>query len=208
LLTGAGDRAFAAGLDVKEVAGKSIPDYLAFGRISRKSLDKVAGNAKPTVAALQGQVLGGGCELALCCDLRIAANDAKIGCPEINLGIIPGSGGTQRLPRLLGVAKAKELLLLGEIVSGDEAYRIGLVNKVVAKEALLDEAKAWARKLASKPRVALAVLKSAIDNGINMDLPSAITFETESFLVTYVSEDGREGFQSFIDKRKPDFKGR
>jgi enoyl-CoA hydratase len=208
VLTGAGDKAFAAGLDVKEVAGKSILDYRAFSRISSKSLDMVAHNAKPTVAALQGQVLGGGCELALCCDLRVATSDAKIGCPEINLGIIPGSGGTQRLPRLLGVAKAKELLLLGEIVSGDEAYRIGLVNKVVAKETLLDEAKAWAKKLASKPKVALTVLKSVIDNGINMDLDTALTFETESFIITYVSEDGREGFQSFIEKRKPNFKGK
>lgn len=208
VLTGAGDKAFAAGLDVKEVAGKSIPDYLAFSRVSTKSLDKVAGVAKPTVAALQGQVLGGGCELAICCDLRIATSDAKIGCPEINLGIIPGSGGTQRLPRLLGVAKAKELLMLGEIVSGDEACRIGLVNKVVAKESLLDEAKAWAKKLAAKPRVAMTTMKTVIDNGLNMDLKTALTFEMESFVVTYVSEDGREGFQSFIEKRKPEFKGK
>ncbi len=142
------------------------------------------------------------------CDLRIASTDANIGCPEINLGIIPGSGGTQRLPRLLGIAKAKELLFMGETVSGDEAYRIGLVNKVVPKEALLDEAKAWAKKLAAKPRVALSALKSAIDNGMNMDLATAITFENECFMTTYVSEDGREGFQAFIEKRKPVFKGK
>ncbi len=208
IVTGSGDKAFAAGLDVKEVAGKTIPDYYAFGRVSRGCLDKVANISKPTVAAVFGFVFGGGCELALACDLRIAASDASIGCPEINLGIIPGSGGTQRLPRLVGVAKAKELLFMGDTVSGDEAYRIGLVNKVVAKEALLDEAKAWAKKLASKPRVALAVLKSAIDNGMNMDLPTAITFENECFITTYVSEDGREGFQAFIEKRKPTFKGR
>jgi len=164
--------------------------------------------SKPTVAALFGFVFGGGCELALACDLRIASHDANIGCPEINLGIIPGSGGTQRLPRLIGVAKAKELLYMGDTVSGDEAARIGLVNKVVAKEALLDEAKAWAKKLASKPRVAMSALKSAIDNGINMDLTSALTFENECFLTTYVSEDGREGFTAFIEKRKPTFKGK
>jgi enoyl-CoA hydratase len=208
VITGAGDKAFAAGLDVKEVAGKSIPDYFTFGRVSRGCLDKVASIRKPTIAAVFGFVFGGGCELALACDLRIASTDASIGCPEINLGIIPGSGGTQRLPRLIGIAKTKELLFSGDAVSGEEAYRIGLVNKVVAKEALLDEAKAWAKKLAAKPRVAMSLLKHAIDHGMDMDLSSAITFETDCFLLTYVSEDGREGFQAFIDKRKPSFKGR
>ncbi len=208
ILTGAGEKAFAAGLDVKEVAGKSIPDYLAFGRISRMSVDKVAGISKPTIAAVFGFVFGGGCEIALACDLRIASTDANIGCPEINLGIIPGSSGTQRLPRLIGTAKAKELLYMGETVSAEEAYRIGLVNKVVAKETLLDEAKAWARKLAAKPRVAMSLLKTAVDNGMNMDLQTAITFENECFVISYVSEDGREGFKAFTEKRKPDFKGK
>jgi enoyl-CoA hydratase len=208
VLTGAGEKAFAAGLDVKEVAGKSIPDYFAFGRISRGCVDKVASIEKPTIAALFGFVFGGGCELALACDLRIASNDANIGCPEVNLGIMPGSGGTQRLPRLVGIAKAKELLLMGDTVSGDEAYRIGLVNKVVAKDALLDEAKAWAKKLASKPRVAVGLIKNAIDTGLNMDLSSAITYENDCFTLTYVSEDGREGMAAFAEKRKPTFKGK
>jgi len=208
ILTGTGDRIFTAGLDVKEVAGKSIPDYLAFGRFSRMCVDKIAAIQKPTIAAVFGFVLGGALELALACDLRIATNDAKIGCPEVNLGIMPGSGGTQRLPRLIGVGKAKELLFSGDTVSGDEAYRIGLVNKVATKEALLDEAKAWAKKLAAKPRVAMSMLKNAIDNGINMDLASALTLEADCFMVTYVSEDGREGFQAFIEKRKPVFKGK
>lgn len=205
VLTATGDKAFAAGLDVKEVAGKTIPDYFAFGRLSRMCLDKVAGIEKPTIAAVFGFVFGGGCELALACDLRIASTDTSIGCPEINLGIIPGSGGTQRLPRLIGIAKAKELLFMGETVSGEEAARIGLVNKVVTREALLEEAKTWAKKLASKPRVALSLLKNTIDNGMNMDLQSAITYERDCFVVTYVSDDGREGFRAFIEKRKPDF---
>jgi enoyl-CoA hydratase len=208
VVTAAGEKAFAAGLDVKDVAGKSIPDYFAFGRISRGCLDKVAGIHKPTIAAVFGFVFGGGCELALACDLRIASPDASIGCPEINLGIIPGSGGTQRLPRLIGVAKAKELLFMGDTVSGDEAYRIGLVNKVVPKETLLNEAKTLAKKLASKPKVAMSILKQAIDNGMEMDLATAITYENDCFTITYVSEDGREGFQAFIDKRKPTFKGK
>jgi len=208
VITGAGEKAFAAGLDVKEVAGKSIPDYFAFGRVSRGCLDKVAGIRKPTIAAVFGFVFGGGCELALACDLRIASSDASIGCPEVNLGIIPGSGGTQRMPRLIGIAKAKELLFSGDSVSGGEAYRIGLVNKIAAKEVLLDEAKAWAKKLAAKPRVAMSLLKHAINHGMDMDLSSALTFETDCFVQAYVSEDGREGFQAFIEKRKPTFKGR
>ena len=208
ILTGTGDKAFAAGLDVKEVAGKSIPDYFAFRNVSRMCLDKVAGIEKPTIAAIFGFVLGGGCELALACDLRIAAGDTSIGCPEINLGIIPGSGGTQRLPRLIGIAKAKELLFMGDTVNAEEACSLGLVNKVVGKEALLEEAKAWAKKLASKPKVALSLLKNTIDTGMNMDLQSAITYENNCFVIAYVSEDGREGFQAFIDKRKPSFKDR
>ncbi len=208
ILTAAGEKAFAAGLDVKEVAGKSVPDYYAFGKLSRESADRIAGVSKPTIAAIFGFAYGGGCELALCCDLRIASPDASIGCPEINLGIIPGGGATQRLPRLIGVAKAKELLFMGEPVSGEEAYKIGLVNKVVPKESLLDEAKAWAKKLASKPRVAAMELKNAINNGINMDLGLALSFETECFITAYTSEDGREGFKAFGEKRKPVFKGK
>ena len=167
---------------MKEVAGKSIPDYFAFGRVSRGCLDKIASIQKPTIAAVFGFVFGGGCELALACDLGLQRLMPSMGCPEINLGIMPGSGGTQRLPRLIGIGKAKELLFSGDTVSGEEAYRIGLVNKVVAKEALLDEAKAWAKKLAAKPRVAMSLLKNAIDNGMDMDLSSAITFETDCFV--------------------------
>jgi enoyl-CoA hydratase len=208
VFTAVGEKIFTAGLDVKQIAGKSIPEYFAFGRVSRGCLDKIAGIRKPTIAAVFGFVLGGALELALACDLRIATPDAKLGCPEVNLGIIPGSGGTQRLPRLVGIGKAKELLFSGDSVSGDEAYRIGLVNKIAAKEVLLDEAKAWAKKLASKPRVALGLIKSAIDTGMNMDLTSAITFENDCFTLAYVSEDGREGMAAFIEKRKPSFKGK
>jgi enoyl-CoA hydratase len=208
VVTGSGDKAFGAGLDVIDVAGKTIPEYFQFANAVRKSLDKISSINKPTIAALFGFVFGGGCEVALCCDLRIASPDANIGCPEVNLGIMPGSGGTQRLPRLIGIAKTKELLFMGDTVSGDEAYRIGLVNKVVPKESLLDEAKTWAKKLASKPRVALGLIKNAIDNGMNMDLPTALTYENDCFTLTYVSEDGREGMAAFAEKRKPNFKGK
>jgi enoyl-CoA hydratase len=208
ILTGAGDKSFAAGLDIIDVAGKTIAEYFTFATISRKAVDKIASMNKPTIAALFGFTLGGGCELALACDLRISTPDSTIGCPEVNLGIMPGSGGTQRIPRLIGVAKAKELLLMGDTVSGDEAFRIGLVNKVAPKEALLDEAKAWAKKLANKPKIAVGLIKTAIDTGINMDLASGISFENECFMVSYVSEDGREGMAAFAEKRKPVFKGR
>jgi enoyl-CoA hydratase len=208
LLTGAGEKAFAAGLDIKDVAGKSIPKYLEFARTSRMTVDKVATVDKPTVAAVFGFTFGGGCELALACDLRIAATDASIGCPEVNLGIIPGSGGTQRLTRLVGMTKAKEMLLLGDAVNGDEAYRIGLVNKVVPKEKLMEEAMAVAKRLAEKPKVAVSLIKTSINTGADMGLPAAISFENECFTVAYVSEDGREGMAAFAEKRKPDYKGR
>ena len=208
VLTATGEKAFGAGLDVKEVAGVSIPEYHTRHRGFIRCVNKVASVEKPTIAAVFGFVFGGGCELALACDLRMATPDTNIGCPEINLGIIPGSGGTQRLPRLIGVAKAKELLYMGTTVSGDEAYKIGLVNKVVAKESLLDEAKAWAKKLAAKPRVAMAALKRAIDCGLDMDIATGTIFENDLFVTTYVSEDGREGFNAFIEKRKPTFKGK
>jgi enoyl-CoA hydratase len=207
LLTGAGEKAFAAGLDIKDVAGKTIPKYSEFARTSRMTVDKVAAVDKPTVAAVFGFTFGGGCELALACDLRIAATDASIGCPEVNLGIIPGSGGTQRLTRLVGMTKAKEMLLLGDAVNGDEAYRIGLVNKVVPKEKLMEEAMAVAKRLAEKPKVAVSLIKTSINTGADMALAAAISFENECFTVAYVSEDGREGMAAFAEKRKPIYKG-
>ena len=171
------------------------------------TVDKIASVDKPTVAAVFGFTLGGGCELALACDLRIAAADATIGCPEVNLGIIPGSGGTQRIARLVGMAKAKELLLLGDTVNGEEAYRIGLVNRVVPKEKLMEEAMAVAKRLAEKPKVAVSLIKTSINNGVDMALPAAISFENECFIVSYASDDGREGMAAFAEKRKPNYKG-
>ena len=207
LLTGAGEKAFAAGLDIKDVAGKTIPKYHAFARLSRMTVDKIASVDKPTVAALFGFTLGGGFEIALACDLRVAATDATVGCPEVNLGIIPGSGGTQRIARLAGTAKAKELLLLGDTVNGEEAHRIGLVNKAVPKEKVLEEAMAIAKRLADKPKVAVSLIKTAINTGVDMGLAAGISFENECFVVSYVSDDGREGMAAFAEKRKPSFKG-
>jgi enoyl-CoA hydratase len=209
VITGAGEKAFAAGLDVKDVANKSVAGILDFQNdVPKKCFEKLTGIAKPTIAAVFGLALGGGSEVALCCDLRIASSDATFGLPEINLGIMPGSGATQRLPRLVGTSKAKELMFTGDTIGAEEAYRIGLVNKVVPREKLMEEAMALANKLAAKPRVALALIKQCVDNGMNMDLPSGLTLERNSFVIAYASEDGREGINAFIEKRKPGFKGK
>ena len=208
ILTGQGDKAFAAGLDIKDVEGKSIPGYLQFSREVRRAMDAIATIPKPTVAAASGFVLGGGCELLLACDFRIVATDAVIGFPEVNLGILPGSGGTQRLSRLVGIGKAKEMIYTGDTLSGEEAERIGLATKAVPKAGVMQEALALANKLASKPPVALARIKIAMDTGYNLDLPAATALENESFTITYVSEDGREGLRAMGEKRKPEFKGR
>jgi enoyl-CoA hydratase len=186
-----------------------VADILDFQNdVPKKCFEKLTGIAKPTIAAVFGLALGGGSEVALCCDLRIASSDATFGLPEINLGIMPGSGATQRLPRLVGTSKAKELMFTGDTIGAEEAYRIGLVNKVVPREKLMEEAMALANKLAAKPRVALALIKQCVDNGMNMDLPSGLTLERNSFVIAYASEDGREGINAFIEKRKPGFKGK
>lgn len=209
IITGNGDKAFAAGLDIKDVMGKSAVETLDFlWTAPRKAFDKLTGIGKPTIAALFGLALGGGCEVALCCDLRIAAEDTVIGLPEIGLGIMPGSGATQRLPRLIGVAKAKEMIYTGENINAAEAYRIGLVNKVVPKDKLMEDAKAMAKKLAAKPKAAFALIKRCIDNGLNMNLASGLTMEMDSFSIAFTSEDGREGINAFVEKRKPNYKGK
>jgi enoyl-CoA hydratase len=209
VITGAGEKAFAAGLDVKDVANKSVAEILDFqNTVPKKCFEKLTGIAKPTIAAVFGLALGGGSEVALCCDLRIASTDAIFGLPEINLGIMPGSGATQRLSRLVGTSKAKELMFTGDTIGADEAYRIGLVNKVVPREKLMEEALALANKLAAKPRVALSLIKQCVDNGMNMDLASGLTLERNSFVIAYGSEDGREGLSAFIEKRKPSYKGK
>ncbi len=209
IITGNGDKAFAAGLDVKDVMGKSTVEILDFTwKAPRRAFDKLTGIGKPTIAAVFGLALGGGCEVAICCDLRIASEDAVFALPEINLGIMPGSGATQRLPRLLGVGRAKEILFTGDNINAQEAYRIGLVSKVVPKEKLMDEARALAKKLAAKAPKSLALIKKCVDSGLDMDLPSGLTLEMDCFSIAFTSEDGREGVNAFVEKRKPTFKGK
>ncbi|WP_245574347.1 enoyl-CoA hydratase/isomerase family protein [Desulfovirgula thermocuniculi] len=208
IITGEGDKAFAAGADVGEMANLSPFEMYFFCKKSRDVLFKLENLELPTIAAVNGYALGGGFELALCCDFRIASENAKFGLPEINLGIIPGGGGTQRLARLAGVAKAKELIYLGEIVDAATAEKMGLVSKVVPAGALLDEAKEMAKKLAGKPLVALKMAKVAINTGVNQDISSALKFETHAFLTAFSSEDRVEGMKAFLEKRKPNFTDR
>lgn len=201
-------KAFSTGLDVKEVEGKSVVEMTRIGDLSRKASCALAELSLPTIAAISGLAVGGGLELALCCDFRFASEDSRFGQPEINLGIIPGGGATQRLPRLIGLARAKELLFTGQMIDAKRALEIGLIDKVFPADKLLEESLNFAKELAQKPLVALKALKRAINKGIDMPLDAALVYEGQCFLQTYVSEDGREGLRAFVEKRKPEFKDR
>lgn len=208
VVTGAGQKAFAAGADINEMKGLTPVEMYKFSRVSSRAYSAIENMTKPTVAALNGLTLGGGCELALVCDLRLAADTAKIGLPEINLGIFPGGGGTQRLPRLIGAGRAKEMMFLGEMIDAAQAEKYGLINRVAPASSLMEEALALAVKLARKAPVALGLLKGAMNTGLNTDLPSAIENEGKSFIVAFASDDRQEGFKAFAEKRQPNFSGK
>jgi enoyl-CoA hydratase len=203
-----GEKFFAAGADIKEIDNISSP-VEAHNFVSRVQsvINRIELIPKPVIAAVSGYALGGGCELALACDIRIAAENAMFGLPEIKLGVIPGGGGTQRLPRLIGTGRAKELLFTGDPINAQEAYRIGLANKVVPLESLLDEANKMASVLLERPGVALMMNKIAVNDGMNMDMRSALAYEVRCFATLFSTEDQKEGIQAFIEKRKPNFKG-
>jgi enoyl-CoA hydratase len=208
VITGSGDKAFAAGADIVYMAPLNSLECRKFVMSVKDILLKFENLPKPTIAALNGMALGGGCELAMCCDLRIAEEQAVFGQPEINLGIIPGAGGTQRLPRLVGAAKAKELVYLGGSINAAEAHRIGLVNMVVPTGTSLEKARQIAGKLASKGPVALAAAKAAINVGTQVDLAAGLTYEAECFSSLFATEDQKEGMKAFMEKRPAEFKGR
>ena len=207
IITG-NERVFCVGADIKEVSSVDSPvkAHSFFAKI-RSLFDKIEDLEKPVIAAVAGFALGGGCELALACDLRIAAENAKFGLPEIKLGIIPGGGGTQRLLRIMGVTKAKELIYTGESIDAKEAFARGLVNKVVTVESLMDEAKKMASKVTRHPSFALKMAKHAVNGGINMDIKSAIAYEARCLEILFSTEDMNEGINAFIEKRKPNFLG-
>ncbi|MBC7075094.1 MAG: enoyl-CoA hydratase/isomerase family protein [Syntrophomonadaceae bacterium] len=205
VVTGAGDKAFAAGSDVSEMSQYSLVEAREFALQVNKAQQAIAHFPKPTIAAINGFAFGGGLEVAMCCDIRIASEKAKMGQPEINLGIIPGGGGTQRLSRLIGLGRAKELVYTGLPISAQRAYEIGLVNQVVPHEHLIGEALKLAKKIAEKSSVTLKFAKSAMDTGIDMDLENALKTEIELFAECFGTEDGKEGLSAFTEKRKPNF---
>ena len=205
ILTG-GERTFAAGADLVEMS-QATPVDLVLGR--RFELwDRIRKISKPIIAAVSGYCLGGGNELAMNCDLIVASETATFGQPEVNVGIIPGAGGTQRLPRVVGKYKAMEMILTGKSISADEAYRIGLVNHVVPPESLMEEAKKIATDIASKPPISIRSAKEAILKAQDTTLEVGLEFERKAFYMLFATEDGKEGMKAFLEKRKPTFKGK
>ena len=206
VLTGAGDRAFVAGADIKYMSSLTVLEARSWGGLGHSCALLLETMRKPTIAAINGFALGGGCELALACDLRYAATTAKLGQPEINLGIIPGWGGTQRLARVCGLGVARELILTGRLVDAEEALRIGLVNAV--HDPVLDRAREVAELLASKSALALAYAKEAANLALQGAHEANLTQEATFFAMLFSTEDAREGMTAFADKRDPVFKGR
>ncbi len=205
ILTGSGDKAFVAGTDVTEMENLSSFEAREFAGLARRAFESIENLDRPVIAAMNGFTLGGGCELAMACDLRIASERARLGQPEINLGIIPGSGGTQRLPRLVGPSKAKQLVFSGELIDARTALDIGLVDMVFPHDRLMDETKKVAFAIAGKSKIALALAKSAINRGLDLDLRSALSYEIECFAQCFATCDQREGMRAFLEKRRPHF---
>ncbi|SHJ59237.1 short-chain-enoyl-CoA hydratase [Paramaledivibacter caminithermalis] len=205
IITGEG-KAFVAGADISEMRDKTAEEGRNFGELGARIFRKIELMEKPVIAAVNGFALGGGCELAMSCDIRIAGEKAKFGQPEVGLGITPGFAGTQRLPRLVGLAKAKELIFTGDIIDAKEAEKIGLVNKVVSGEELMDEALKMAKKIASNGQIAVKYSKAAINRGINCDFDTANEIEKDLFGLCFATEDQKEGMTAFLEKRKPMFK--
>jgi enoyl-CoA hydratase len=207
VVTGSGDRAFVAGADINELAVQTPAGGRELALKGQRVFDGIENLEKPVIAAINGYALGGGCELAMACTLRIAANTAMIGLPEITLGILPGYAGTQRLARLVGKGKAMELILTGTPVSAEEAVRIGLVNHAVSGGALLAEARRWAGRLAQQAPLAVRYILSAINRGLEMPFADACAFEATLFGLVASTADMREGTRAFLEKRRPLFKG-
>lgn len=208
ILTGGPDKkdnpykSFVAGADIKEMVNFTAAEGRAFGMRASEPFFKLMNMRQVTIAAINGFALGGGCEIAMACDIRIAGESALFGQPEVGLGIIPGFGGTQRLARLVGMGRAKELIFTGSNIDAQEAYRIGLVNKVVPNEELMDTAKKMAGKIASNASFAVSIAKAAINNGYDMDIKNAVEYEANLFGITCSTHDKSEGMNAFIEGRK------
>jgi enoyl-CoA hydratase len=205
IITGDG-KAFVAGADITEMKDFDSISGLSYAELGAGIFKKIENIKIPTIAVINGFALGGGCELAMCCDLRIASDGAKFGQPETGLGLIPGFSGCVRLPRIVGLAKANELIYTGDIISASEAEKIGLVNKVVAGDQLMSAAMEMAKKIASKAQLAVRYSKMAINKGIETDIDTAIAFENQLSALCYATEDQKEGMAAFVEKRAPNFK--
>jgi enoyl-CoA hydratase len=209
ILTGQGERAFCAGFDIKEFPAIMLPGGAeALAQKLHASLGKIAHLGKPTIAAINGVALGGGLEVSMACDLRLAAANAQLGQPEIKLGLFPGAGGTQRLPRLVGAGIAKELMYIGDPINAAEAYRIGLVNRVVPAGEALTAAKHMAHTIATRAGVALRYIQQAVNRGLGTTLDAGLQIEADLFAKVFQTEDVREGVEAFINKRPPQFRHR
>jgi enoyl-CoA hydratase len=208
VLTGAGEKAFVAGADITELARQTPLQTKLLSERGHDIFLKLEALPQPVIAAVNGFALGGGCEIALACDFIYASETAQFGLPEINLGLIPGYGGTQRLPRLIGRNLAKEMIFTGGMIPAGEALRIGLVNRVCSPESLMDTVMATARGMAAKGAVALRAAKQAVNQGLETDLNTGIRMEINQFAMTLLSGDAREGMSAFLEKRKPVFTGK
>jgi enoyl-CoA hydratase len=207
VITGKGAKAFVGGADIGEFEGRSMMDQYAVMK-RRRVFETLESLPKPTIAAINGYCLGAGCEVAMACDIRIAAANAKLGQPEVNLGIIPGGGGTQRLPRLVGMGRAFKLLYTGEIIAADAALEIGLVDEVVPQTELQQRVTLLASRIAEKSPVTLRIIKEAVRASARTPLDEGVRLETALFGLAFSSEDKAEGIAAFLEKRPPEFKGR
>lgn len=207
VLTGAGDKSFVAGADITELATFNSLQGKIFSRKGQLIISRLQELAIPVIAAVNGFALGGGSEMALASDFIYASENAMFGLPEIKLGIIPGFGGTQRLPRLIGINRAKEMIFTGKMITAAEAEGIGLVNRVLPLDALMEETLKTAKEIAAKGKVSLREAKQAVNSGLNVDLATGCRIESDAFAICMASEDGKEGTRAFIEKRQPEFKG-
>jgi len=208
IVTGAGDKAFIAGADISEMAEQGATEARGFAAAGRRAGDVLENMGKPVIAAVNGFALGGGCELALACDFIYASDKAKFGQPEVNLGVIPGFGGTQRLPRRIGAGRAMELILTGDLIGADEALRVGLVNKVFPAAELMAETKKCAEKISSKGPLAIAYARRAVRKGAELNLPAGNDYEAELFALLFATQDQKEGMRAFLGKRPAKFEGK
>lgn len=207
LLTGAGEKAFVAGADIAAMQEMTPIQARTFSQAGHTAFNLIENLSKPVIAVVNGFALGGGCELAMACDIRLAGEKAKFGLPEVSLGVIPGFAGTQRLARLIGKGRAKELVFTADMIDAQEAWRLGLVNKVLPQDELLAAARKMAEKIASRGPVAVRLGKEAVNGGMEMDLDRACAYEADQFALCFTTADQREGMQAFLEKRPADFKG-